>query len=302
MQPPNTPPQRAARISCGSTQLLVGPASCRRWLQMKVRSSTRATSLGIGEGQEAVGALGGVEAAGGCRRRPSARRARSFSAAEPSHQWIAVGLGQRRDLGDPRLEPLVGHPGRRIECGGPRLGGGGHAAGSVDGMIWRAGPGPNFGSAAAEAPAGEVECSGQRVARDAMLCEIYRNGRNGAASGSARPSGPHRHHVRLEVIGVERGADIPLGEALRGGDPEHQVERVGECWKRPSECPSSWAATVPGTGEVGRVGHAGKDVDPDRHPELEAGGHRVHVGRADAGGHWPPIRRWSAAAAAPSGR
>jgi len=35
-----------ARISRGSTQLLVGPASWRRWLQMKVRSSTRATSLG----------------------------------------------------------------------------------------------------------------------------------------------------------------------------------------------------------------------------------------------------------------
>ncbi len=35
-----------ARISFGSTQLLVGPASCLRWLQMKVRSSTRATSAG----------------------------------------------------------------------------------------------------------------------------------------------------------------------------------------------------------------------------------------------------------------
>jgi len=37
---------RVARISAGSTQLLVGPASSWRSEQMKVRSSTRATSLG----------------------------------------------------------------------------------------------------------------------------------------------------------------------------------------------------------------------------------------------------------------
>ena len=36
----------SARISAGAIQLLVGPASSWRWLQMKVRSSTRATSLG----------------------------------------------------------------------------------------------------------------------------------------------------------------------------------------------------------------------------------------------------------------
>ena len=36
----------SSRISEGSTQLLVGPASSRRTLQMKVRSSTRATSEG----------------------------------------------------------------------------------------------------------------------------------------------------------------------------------------------------------------------------------------------------------------
>ena len=35
-----------ARISRGSTQLLVGPASSFFWLQMNVRSSMRATSLG----------------------------------------------------------------------------------------------------------------------------------------------------------------------------------------------------------------------------------------------------------------
>ena len=35
-----------ARISSGARQLLVGPASASRSLQMKVRSSTRATSPG----------------------------------------------------------------------------------------------------------------------------------------------------------------------------------------------------------------------------------------------------------------
>jgi hypothetical protein len=34
------------RISYGFSQLLVGPAASREWEQMKVRSSTRATSLG----------------------------------------------------------------------------------------------------------------------------------------------------------------------------------------------------------------------------------------------------------------
>jgi hypothetical protein len=37
---------KVARISRGSTQLLVGPASSFLSLQMKVRSSIRATSLG----------------------------------------------------------------------------------------------------------------------------------------------------------------------------------------------------------------------------------------------------------------
>ena len=35
-----------AFISCGSIQLLVGPASFSSTLQMNVRSSTRATSVG----------------------------------------------------------------------------------------------------------------------------------------------------------------------------------------------------------------------------------------------------------------
>src|SRR5471030_1062971 len=45
MQPSNRP-FRVPRISVGSVQLLVGPASSLVAEQMKVRSSTRATSLG----------------------------------------------------------------------------------------------------------------------------------------------------------------------------------------------------------------------------------------------------------------
>jgi hypothetical protein len=37
----------SSRISAGAIQLLVGPASSFFSLQMKVRSSTRATSLGL---------------------------------------------------------------------------------------------------------------------------------------------------------------------------------------------------------------------------------------------------------------
>ncbi len=45
MQPSNRR-SSVARISRGSIQLFVGPAASFDWLQMKVRSSMRATSLG----------------------------------------------------------------------------------------------------------------------------------------------------------------------------------------------------------------------------------------------------------------
>ena len=45
MQPSNSG-WRVARISAGAIQLLVGPASSSFSEQMKVRSSTRATSVG----------------------------------------------------------------------------------------------------------------------------------------------------------------------------------------------------------------------------------------------------------------
>jgi len=43
---PSKRPLRVRRISAGTTQLFVGPASSRDSLQMNVRSSTRATSDG----------------------------------------------------------------------------------------------------------------------------------------------------------------------------------------------------------------------------------------------------------------
>ena len=43
---PSNRPFRSPRISVGSSQLLVGPASSGSSEQMKVRLSTRATSLG----------------------------------------------------------------------------------------------------------------------------------------------------------------------------------------------------------------------------------------------------------------
>ncbi len=46
-----------ARISSGSCQLLVGPASTASREQMKVRSSTRATSLGSERARKLFGSL-----------------------------------------------------------------------------------------------------------------------------------------------------------------------------------------------------------------------------------------------------
>jgi hypothetical protein len=49
----------SARISAGAIQLLVGPASSLVSLQMKVRSSTRATSLGSLQARKLPGAWPG---------------------------------------------------------------------------------------------------------------------------------------------------------------------------------------------------------------------------------------------------
>src|SRR5260370_28439908 len=73
-------------ISLGGTQLLVGPASVLLREQMKVRSSTRATSLGSEQARKLLGRLSGlsrmkVPDATICSHTPS------YSASEPPHHW-----------------------------------------------------------------------------------------------------------------------------------------------------------------------------------------------------------------------
>src|SRR5208337_3864226 len=84
MQPSNSP-RKVARISSGGAQLFVGPASSLLFEQMKVRSSTRATSDGCERAKYEFGRLSGL-------RRMSVPAAtisaqiRSYSSAEPSAQ------------------------------------------------------------------------------------------------------------------------------------------------------------------------------------------------------------------------
>ncbi len=82
---------RVAFMSAGSAQLLVGPASSGRAEQMKVRSSTRATSAGCERTSTLLG-----------RSSPLSGMAvpawtisliiSSCSAWEPSHHWTRSGL------------------------------------------------------------------------------------------------------------------------------------------------------------------------------------------------------------------
>lgn len=51
---------RVWRISAGSAHWLVGPASSWRLVQMKVRSSTRATSEGVERARKELGRFSGL--------------------------------------------------------------------------------------------------------------------------------------------------------------------------------------------------------------------------------------------------
>src|SRR4051794_13796138 len=82
---------RIARISSGSCQWFVGPASSSRSEQMNVRSSTRATSPGSDQARYEFGRLASesrrnVPASTICWHR------RSYSSAEPSHQRTESGV------------------------------------------------------------------------------------------------------------------------------------------------------------------------------------------------------------------
>src|SRR5712692_4298159 len=90
IQPLNRPVS-VSFISLGLIQLLVGPASVLLREQMKVRSSTRATSLGSERARKLLGRFSGlsrmkVPDVTICSHR------RSYSSCEPSHQWTRSGL------------------------------------------------------------------------------------------------------------------------------------------------------------------------------------------------------------------
>jgi len=76
-------------IASGATQLLVGPASCLWMLQMKVRSSTRATSLGSDSARKLPGRLVGSGLERAARDQRLAERV--IFGCEPSHQWMRSG-------------------------------------------------------------------------------------------------------------------------------------------------------------------------------------------------------------------
>src|SRR5262249_42169503 len=80
--------------STGSSQLFVGPASSLALLQMKVRSSMRATSLGWERARYELGRRFSESLTKVPEATSSAQR-RSYSASEPSHQTTRSGLARR---------------------------------------------------------------------------------------------------------------------------------------------------------------------------------------------------------------
>ena len=102
-------------ISAGAIQLLVGPESGSSTEQMKVRSSTRATSTGVGCAVERVGLLLRVEPGERAGLDELVGEGRPFllRAGAPVD---AVGLGQLGDLLDPGQQP--GMRGRRVRLVG----------------------------------------------------------------------------------------------------------------------------------------------------------------------------------------
>ena len=88
---PSNSPRNLARMSDGSDQLFVGPASISRCEQMNVRSSTRATSLGLERARNEFGRIFGFswiivpEATINLVRR-------CHSSSEPSHHSTRSGL------------------------------------------------------------------------------------------------------------------------------------------------------------------------------------------------------------------
>jgi len=84
-------PVSVARMSLGSRQLLVGPASSSFSEQMKVRSSTRATSDGSERARKLLGRSFSLRRMN-VPASTSSWHSRSYSAWEPSHHWTASGV------------------------------------------------------------------------------------------------------------------------------------------------------------------------------------------------------------------
>src|SRR5947209_7187587 len=80
-----------ARISSGSRQLLVGPASDSLAAQMNVRSSTRATSAGSDSARNECGRFSS-ESRWSAPASISVCASWSYSSSEPSHQWTSSGF------------------------------------------------------------------------------------------------------------------------------------------------------------------------------------------------------------------
>ena len=114
-----------AFISCGSIQLLVGPQSFSSTLQMKVRSSTRATSVGSEAAWKEFGFLSAFSRV----KVPLATRASVssvHSSSEPVHQCTRSGWVSSGDLVDPGEDALVGRGGALPDVGLGRVGGHAH--------------------------------------------------------------------------------------------------------------------------------------------------------------------------------
>ena len=101
-----------ARISAGSRQLFVGPASAASREQMKVRSSTRATSLGSERARKLSGRLSG-ERRVNVPAATSSSQSDRYSSSEPSHQCTRAGVAsattsstQRRRSSTPSGRPI----------------------------------------------------------------------------------------------------------------------------------------------------------------------------------------------------
>ncbi len=101
---PSNRPLSVSRMAAGSAQLLVGPASSARSEQMKVRSSTRATSEGSEHARKELGRLAGFS----LRMVPDwtiCSHSRSYSSWEPSHHTTWSGLASATKLATQSIRP-----------------------------------------------------------------------------------------------------------------------------------------------------------------------------------------------------